>query len=180
MSNMNQQFFNPFEDRTSRDIRNDLSEALVKAIQTGDKHYLNSVVDGFLEQQTADCYRAYIIERSSKYEKALQDIENKITEPIQQGLVLWNHGLFFEFHEIVEHTWYHETDMALKQTMQALIRCAGVYIKREYGFMDSAARIAGKALPVLLENQALLSLYFQPEKLLSVLTDPDQPPPQLS
>ncbi len=180
MNNINQQLFNPFEDRTSRDIRNNLSEGLVKAIQTGDKHYLSFVVDGFLEQQTADCYWAYIIERSSKYEKALQDIENTITEPIQQGIVLWNLGLFFEFHEILEHAWYHETDRALKQTMQALIRSAGVYIKREYGFMDSAARIAGKALPVLLENQTLLSRYFQPEKLLSVLTDPDQPPPQLS
>jgi len=177
---MNQTSFNPFEDRTSRDVRNNLSEAFVKTIQTGDSHYLDSVIDGFLEQLTADCYTEYITDRVSKYKSAIQAIENGITDPIRQGVILWNRGLFFEFHEILEHAWYHEKDMALKKTIQALIRSAGVYIKREYGFMDAAARIAEKAVPILAENQSLLAPYFHPEKLLTVLKDPGQPPPQLS
>lgn len=177
---MSKPAFNPFEDRTSRDIRNDLSEAFVKTIQTGNKDCLSSVVNGLLGQQLSDCYRDYINDRVSKYNKALGDIEGGVTDPMRQGVIIWNLGLFFEFHEILEHAWYHEKNVHLKQTMQALIRSAGVYIKREYGFQEAADRIAAKAMPVLLTNQSLLASYFLPEKLTSVLEDSNQPPPQLS
>ena len=67
----------------------------------------------------------------------------------------------------------------MKLTLQALIRAAGVYIKREYGYNDAAARIAEKAMPVLEENRALLEGYFKPEKLIAALASPDASPPQL-
>lgn len=177
---MNELLFNPFEDRTSRDIRNALSEALAKAIHTGDDRQLISLVDSYLEQPLAAYYKEYINNRASKYKMAIQAIGEKIKDPIHQGIVLWNLELFFEFHEILEHAWYHEQDVHLKHTMQALIRSAGVYIKREYGFMDSADRIAGKALPVLQENYTLLSSYFLPDTLISTLGESSQPAPRLA
>ena len=65
-------------------------------------------------------------------------------------------------------------------TLQALIRAAGVYIKREYGFNDSANRIAAKAIPVLEANQDILEVYFKTEKLVSALKTPEASPPILS
>jgi hypothetical protein len=55
--------------------------------------------------------------------------------------------------------------------MQALIRAAGVYIKRQYGYHDSASRIAAKAIPVLEENRLLLAAYFDPGTLILALGD---------
>ncbi len=81
-------------------------------------------------------------------QQALEIIRGGITDPIQQAVVLWNLGLFFEVHEVLEHVWY-TAEGKMKATLQALIRAAGVYIKREYGFNDSADRIAAKAIPVL-------------------------------
>jgi hypothetical protein len=67
----------------------------------------------------------------------------------------------------------------MKLTLQALVRAAGVYIKREYGYHDSAGRIAEKAVPVLAENRALLVHYFDPDKLIEALLTPDSVPPRL-
>ncbi len=104
--------------------------------------------------------------------------KNGITDPIHRGLVLWDLELFFEVHEVLEHTWY-SAQGSMKQTLQALIREAGVYIKRRYGFSDSAIRIAAKAIPVLEENQAVLEVYFELSTLVAALRDPVAPPPKL-
>ena len=177
-ANMDEQIFNPFEDRLSRDIRNDLSEGLAKAVETGNSEKLTKIIDGYLQQQLPDCYKHYIKDRCVKYEIALKAIEAGVTDPIQQGLILWDLELFFEVHEILEHAWY-TAEGDLKQTLQALIRAAGVYIKREFGFLDAASRIASKAIPVLNENRSILENYFDPDKLLSVLANQDHPPPKL-
>ena len=93
-------------------------------------------------------------------------------------MILWDLGLLFEVHEVLEHAWY-TAEGRMKLTMQALIRAAGVYIKREYGYNEAAARIAAKAIPVLEKNRALLEKYFKPEKLIAALASPDASPPQL-
>jgi len=175
---MSEMHFNPFEDRTSRDIRNDLSEGLAKAVKTGSSTQLTQIIEGYRKQQLADFYRNYIEDRFLRYEKGLKEIGEGVSDPIQQGLILWDLELFFEVHEVLEHAWY-SAEGNLKLTMQALIRAAGVYIKREYGFTDAAARIAAKAIPVLNENRSILENYFQPEKLISVLADQNEPPPKL-
>ncbi len=101
-----------------------------------------------------------------------------ITDPIHCSLILWDLGLFFEVHEVLEHAWY-SAEGAMKLTLQALIRAAGVYIKREYDFHDSTGRIAEKAGPVLEANRELLAKYFNPEKLISVLAVAEIPAPRL-
>ncbi len=176
---MTDQVFNPFEDRQSRDIRNDLSEGLAKAVETGNSDKLTKIVTSLREQRLADCYREYLEDRYSRYTNALKIIRGGINDPIQQAVVLWNLGLFFEVHEVLEHVWY-TAEGNMKATLQALIRSAGVYIKREYGFNDSADRIAAKAIPVLEGNRKILDRYFRTETLTSALKSPESLPPILS
>ncbi len=170
--------FNPFIDRLSRDIRNELSEGLAAAVETGNGDLLAKTVAKYRQQPLADYYRTYLEDRYSRYGKALAVISPDITDPIHRGLGLWDLGLYFEVHEVLEHAWY-TAEGAMKLTLQALIRAAGVYIKREYGFYDSAARIAEKAVPVLEANRELLAKYFNPDRLISVLTVAEIPAPRL-
>lgn len=176
---MNNKGFQPFEDRMSRDIRNELSEGLAVAIESGEKDTLEAVKKRYRTQPLAGYYLEYLEDRCSRYDQALAAIfTGNITDPIHRGLILWDLGLFFEMHEVLEHAWY-TAQGPMKMTLQALVRAAGVYIKREYGYHDSAARIAGKAVPVLRENHAILVKYFNPEKLILPLCDPDMAPPRL-
>jgi uncharacterized protein len=175
---MDEKIFNPFEDRLSRDLRNELSEGLAVAIETGNANPLAETVGKYRQQPLAECYRTYLEDRFSRYEKALTTITPNIADPIHRGLILWDLGLFFEVHEVLEHAWY-TAEGAMKLTLQALVRAAGVYIKREYGYYDSAARIAEKAVPVLAENRSLLIGYFHPDQLITALLDPKSVPPRL-
>lgn len=175
---MDENLFNPFEDRLSRDIRNELSEGLAAAIETGDDALLLATVAKYQQEPLAEYYRSYLEDRFSRYEKALVAISQDIIDPIHRGVILWNLGLFFEVHEVLEHAWY-TAQGAMKVTMQALIRAAGAYIKKEYGFHDSAGRLAEKAVAVLAENKALLVAYFNPDSLIEALLHLDSGPPQL-
>lgn len=176
---MTDTIFNPFEDRLSRDIRNSLSEGLAEAVETGNTDKLRQTVAYFRQQHLADYYHAYLEDRYARYTKALEEIHPVISDPIHQGMILWNLGLFFEVHELLEHAWYSaEGDM--KATLQALIRAAGVYIKQEYGFNDAAGRIAAKAIPVIAANRAILERYFKTETLISALSNPAALPPILA
>lgn len=176
---MENNLFNPFEDRLSRDIRNSLSEGLAEAVETGNSDKLDNVVANYRQQHLPGYYLDYLENRYARYRTALQVILGKITDPIHQGIVLWNLGLYFEVHEVLEHVWYSaEGDM--RATLQALIRAAGVYIKLEYGFNESASRIAAKAIPVLEKNRYILDKYFKTEILIGALKDPKLLPPVLS
>lgn len=174
---MTDQLFNPFEDRLSRDIRNDLSEGLAEAVESGDDAKLLATVAKYRNSGLAACYGNYLEDRFNRYKKALAAIVGKIDDPIAQALVLWDLGLFFEVHEVLEHRWY-SAEGPMKQTLQALIRSAGVYIKREYGFHEAAGRIAAKAIPVLSANTALLAPYFAADTLTAALKS-EGPPPKL-
>ena len=179
---MTTQNFNPFEDRFSRDLRNDLSEGLAAAVESGDNTKLVETVSYYQDLHLDPCYRNYLEDRYDRYQAALaiiQDETDRIDDPIRQALVLWDQELFFEVHEILEHNWY-SAEGAVKLTLQALIRAAGVYIKREYGFVDAAARIAAKAVPVLTANSNLLDKYFEVEKLTTALQNEGPPPKLLS
>lgn len=176
---MSNQIFDPFTDRLSRDLRNELSTGLAEALRTGESGGLIGIVSSYRERALADCYRNYLEDRYARYTKALSAIiGGGITDPIRRSLILWDLGLFFEVHEVLEHAWYSAKG-AMKLTLQALIRAAGVYIKREYGYTDSARRIGEKAVPVLMENRALLAAYFDPDKLINALRDQNSQPPTL-
>lgn len=175
---MTEPSFQPFTDRLSRDIRNDLSESLVVTLQENSLSPSKNVAERYRQQQLANCYEVYIEKRLESYSRALEKIAHGNSDPLYQGLVLWDEQLFFEVHEILEHAWM-KAEGEEKLFLQAMIRAAGVYIKLEAGYEGPAERIAAKALPVLQKNKTRLALYTNPDLLITALQKMPQRPPKL-
>lgn len=172
------QEFDPFRDRLSRDIRNQMSASLPTCMAQQQLNAARAVADRFLAGDPGPEQVAYINDRLDRYARFLALLAGGPAEVVWQGLVLWDLGLFFEVHEILEHAWLRSAG-AEKGFLQALIRAAGVYIKREYGFDDAAAKMAAKALPVLVANRHRLALYTDPDRLLTALAAAESNPPLL-
>jgi hypothetical protein len=172
------QVFDPFRDRLSRDIRNDLSESLLTCRTQHRLTAASEVADRYLAINLEPCYVDYIKDRLDRYARFLALVAQGPADVAWQGFVLWDLGLFFEVHEILEQAWMHAFGDE-KTFLQALIRAAGVYIKREYGFHDAAGKIAAKALPVLAVNAHRLAVYIDPEHLLAALRSATEKPPLL-
>ncbi len=170
--------FDPFQDRLSRDIRNDLSESLLHCLKENRLSAAREIADRYLTNNPAPPYVAYINDRMERYGRSLALIAEGPADVLWQGLVLWDLGLFFEVHEILEHAWLHSqgTEKAL---LQAMIRAAGFYIKLEYGFSVGAAKMAAKALPVIEDNRQRLAAYIDPDRLIEALRTHDPKPPLL-
>lgn len=175
---MGEQIFQPFTDRLSRDIRNDLSESFVSVLQQKSMGPAQKIAEKYFSKHLSTCYTRYIESRLRRYSKCLEKISQRNKDPLWQSLVLWDEKLFFEVHEILEHAWMHaEGDEKL--FLQAMIRAAGVYIKRDAGYVESAGKIAAKALPVLEKNRQRLAAHTDPDRLIRALRLPISPPPQL-
>lgn len=176
---MLKQQFEPYQDRLSRDIRNALSESISRVIGQRDMAPAQAVAERYLARDPAPCYRNYITDRMARYAAALQIItETGLNEPFAIGLALWDLELFFEVHEVLEHAWLKARG-AEKLILQAMIRAAGFYIKREYGYNDAAAKMAGRAVTALEENRAAAPAGFDLELLVRKLHALDPIPPKL-
>ena len=162
--------FNPFEDRLSRDIRNDLSETFAAAAEEGNPAKLKAILENYRNQSLPPAYLEYIEKRSVLYAKALLALSRLGPEPLARATVLWDNGLFFEMHEILEHAWYG-AEGDYREILQALIRAAGVYIKKEYGFLETADRISAKALPILRANREYLGRFMRIDSLIESLAE---------
>jgi hypothetical protein len=170
--------FEPFQDRLSRDIRNELSAALPPALARHDLAPVRAVAARYLQQGLAVPYLAYIEARLAGYAEALAIISRaKIEDALNQALVLWDLGLFFEVHEILEQAW-HGARGAEKEILQALIRAAGFYIKGEYGYFEAGAKMAARAVAGLEKNRQACT-GFALETLLESLRNLDPVPPKL-
>jgi len=170
--------FEPFQDRLSRDIRNGLSAALASALAANDLAPVRTVAERYLQQGLAAPYAAYIEARLAGYTKALEIIARTgAADAMARAMVLWDLGLFFEVHEILEEAW-HGVRGAEKEIFQALIRAAGFYIKGEYGYFEAGARMAGRAVAALEKNRQGCA-GFDLEALLKSLRTLDPVPPKL-
>ena len=170
--------FEPFQDRLSRDIRNELSAALPLALAQHDLAPVRAVADRYLQQGVATPYAAYIEARLAGYAKALAIIaRTKAEDALNRALVFWDLGLFFEVHEILEQAW-HGAQGAEKEILQALIRAAGFYIKGEYGYFEAGAKMAGRAVAGLEKNRQDCT-GFDLDTLLESLRNLDPIPPKL-
>ncbi len=172
--------FNPFEDRLSRDIRNDLSASLPQVLESRCLDSAQSVADAYLRENPAELYREYIDRRLAAYRLALESLApSGSPEPLTTAAILWDLGLFFEVHEVLELHWLQATG-ELKQLLQALIRAAGVYIYLEAGYPQRSAKIAGKAVPVLRRLRGLAAEQLNIDDLIAALEEPiDATPPTL-
>jgi len=170
--------FEPFQDRLSRDIRNELSAALPPALAQRDLAPVRAVAVRYLQQGLAAPYVAYIEARLAGYAEALAIIGRaRVEDALNQALIFWDLGLFFEVHEILEHAW-HGAQGAEKELLQALIRAAGFYIKAEYGYFEAGAKMAGRAVAALEKNRQGCP-DFALETLLRSLRNLDPVPPKL-
>ena len=87
--------FDPFNDRTARDIRNSLSSALVSVLSAGKGKSIDQVVRDLESQTLAPLYQEYIRQTRERYRQVEFSIKSAgIKEPRLQALVLWNAGLF--------------------------------------------------------------------------------------
>ena len=119
--------FDPFNDRLSRDIRNTLSGAFINALS---------------RKQTSD-YQA-----AAEKWLAEKPIASRLDDALLQSLVLWNNGLFFEFHEHLERIW-HQTSGDEYQALKGLIKAAGVYIHMEHNRQQASESLSEKSLKLI-------------------------------
>lgn len=175
---MDIQKFDPFQDRLSRDIRNTLSDALVLAIRTRSAAPISEAAAIF-RQAASPVHRRYITDRKQRYRQVLDIIgRHDIADPVTQALVLWDHGLFFEVHELLEEHWLAHCGPG-KEILQAFIRAAGVYVHLEQGNLVGARKMADKALAAFRRHHGSLPSHVDIGTLIDKLERLDPAPPRL-
>ncbi len=123
----------------------------------------------------------YIEDRIMRYQAVMARIQSpgiSVQDTHAIAILLWNQGLFFEVHEWIESKWLQSRG-AEKQLLQALIRAAGAYVHLEAGNLEQAVRLAGKALPPLVQHRALVPGYFHVDRLIASLEPLNPVPPKL-
>lgn len=171
--------FDPFRNRLSRDLRNDLSESLLTTLREGNPEPLRKTADRY--RQRADLGSAladYLEKRLACYQVVLDEAESaEFPDPDLLARTFWNHELFFEFHELLEQRWMRVTGSE-KEILQGLIRAAGVFIHRRFGNPKGAAKMAARAREVIEKYRDKLPPGFVAEPLLAALANPAAPPPR--
>lgn len=171
--------FDPFNNRLARDIRNVLSEAFVEALAHLNREtYLAAAGRWNLENLPAE-YRAYILDRLQRYGLVFKQIQdNRLDDPLNRALVIWNHGLFFEFHDHLEGLW-QDSSGDEKQALKGLIKAAGVYVHSEFSHQQAVERLAGKSAGLLNQYSHCLAFIANLDELIKKLLNRDPVPPQL-
>jgi hypothetical protein len=171
--------FDPFSDRRSRDIRNQLSVAFVQALKTMDSSCFDSVGKKFISDHPAGIYYDYVDDRLKVYQRVFDQIQSgHVNLPTQQVPILWNHGLFFELHELLEEMW-HPTRGAMRRALMGLIQAAGVYVHLEQGNRKAAANLAERAITHLEATGAQLNFLDGVADIVEHLSRLAPTPPRL-
>lgn len=173
------QAFDPFNDRLSRDIRNSLTDAFTASLKQKDTcSYLNRSRK-WLKKELTPAYKDYIQDRVRRYDLAFQRIqEEQIDDARIQAVILWNYGLFFEVHDILEDIW-HKTQGDEKQAVKGFIKAAGVYVHLESDRLNSAKRLAIKSVGLLQQYEDFLGFISNLNGLIGALKTRDPVPPTL-
>lgn len=143
--------FNPFEDRTDRDVRNFLGSSFISALHKGDQTPVAQAVSDLGRKKLPDPAQSYIKARYERYTAVLSQISSN---PLLGGDIyaiaslLWDEALFFECHEWLEQN-YRAVQGQEKKILQAMIRTAGTFELLAYNRKKAAVSVAAKALAVL-------------------------------
>ena len=171
--------FDPFTDRRARDIRNSLSEAFVAALAAKDHEQYLHMAQKWQAQNLSSFYADYIDDRLLRYENVFNAVQTGgIDDPLQQAIVVWNQGLFFEFHDHLETLWQAATGDQ-RQALKGLIKAAGVYIHLEQHHHQAAQRLAMKSYELLRQYPHCLSFIANYKTLLGKLKNFEPTPPRL-
>jgi hypothetical protein len=171
--------FDPFNNRLSRDIRNTLACAYVDALQQADKGIYQQTAELWLANKLERDPARYIRDRLKRYDHAFDQItENRIRDAKLQALIIWNHRLFFEVHELLERVWQQTTGDEF-QALKGLIQAAGVYVHLEYKHRVAAEKLAAKSSDRIRKYRSCLKFIANLDTLLGKLLCPDAEPPLL-
>lgn len=173
------QKFDPFTDRRARDIRNGLSATLLKGLVEKDSASVEREAEKFLAGDLDRVYVDYIRDRLTRYEKGLDLIREKGLVGLLGGsLAFWDQRLFFEVHEILEELWRPATGSE-RQALKGVIKAAGVYVHLERGNLKGGAKMAAKALSLLVDHGESLPGSFPLARIVEALKDLAGEPPLL-
>jgi len=171
--------FDPFTDRTARDIRNSMSEAFVATISARNPAAYLNVARQWRKQNLSPLHADYIDDRLLRYERFFDGIAaDDITDPLQQALIIWNQGLFFEFHDHLEAIWKSAIGDK-RQALKGLIKAAGVYVHLEHHHLRAAKSLAMKSYDLLRQFPHCLAFIANYETLLEKLKNCEPTPPRL-
>ncbi len=171
--------FDPFADRTARDIRNTLSEAFVAALAALDPGEYINTARKWRSQKPSARYIHYVDIRLQRYDLVFKTIRaDRINDPLQQAVVIWNQGLFFEVHDHLEAIW-HSASGDERQVLKGLIKAAGVYVHLKQHHLRAAKSLAMKSYDLLRQFPHCLSFIANYETLLEKLKNCEPAPPRL-
>ena len=171
--------FDPFSDRTSRDIRNALFSALVRGLCGDGQAPVRGVARQWLSKAGDTIYQAYIRQCLETYHDVIREVASAgITEPRLQAVYLWNAKLFFEVHELLESVW-HGTQGKERKALKGLIQAAGVFVHRGWHHHKAADGLARRAIENLKNPSPHLDFISDLTPLMDSLRAPSAPPPEL-
>jgi hypothetical protein len=171
--------FDPFNNRLSRDIRNSLSEAFMVALSGGDPSAYREEADIWRGKNPSKVYLDYIQDRLQRYDRVFEQIKaGRLEDPVLQSLVIWNQGLFFEFHDHLEGIWKHSTGDQ-RQALKGLIKAAGVYVHNEFNHRQAVKSLSPKAYNLIRQYSHCLAFIENLDSILQRLKTLDSDPPRL-
>ena len=171
--------FDPYSDRLARDVRNSLSSALVQEITWDAAGSLMTAADVWLAKAPASTYQTYIKDRLVHYGRAIDEIRNgQIEDTRLQAICLWNLGLFFEMHELLETIWHQSRDPE-RSALKGWIQAAGVYVHFQRGKVDAARGLAKRAVKHLRNGRSCLAFIANLDELIEAVADPTDVAPQI-
>jgi hypothetical protein len=171
--------FDPYESRPARQIRNRLSTAFVRALETGEFADLQKEAERICPTDADPAGRAFACERMARYRRAFDRIRaDGVADPVRRAVCLWNEGLYFEVHEILESVW-NDDQRWRKEALRGLIQAAGVFVHRERGAGRAAAKLAARAASHLRRHRRDLAEIDNIEELIEVMENPDRAAPEL-
>ena len=171
--------FDPFNDRLSRDIRNTLSEAFIDALSRMEPSAYRDEADIWLAKTPSEIYLEYIQDRLRRYDQVFKQVKaDRLDDPLLQGLVIWNHRLFFEFHDHLEGIWKLASGDE-RQALKGLIKAAGVYIHAEFNHQQAVERLSVKSRNLIRQYSGSLTFITNLDVLAQKLKSPDPVAPRL-
>ena len=171
--------FDPFNDRLSRDIRNTLSEAFVEALVKLEPSGYRAAAQKWLTLKPAARYVNYIQDRLGRYDRLIERVSSTcLDDPLLQSLVIWNNGLFFEFHDHLERIW-QQTGGDEHQALKGLIKAAGVYIHMEHNRQRAVESLSTKSFNLLRRYSSCLTFVTNLNVLMDKIKNLDPVSPKL-
>ena len=143
--------FNPFENRTDRDVRNLLGSAFICALHKGNQTPVAQAVADLDLRKLSGPAQDYIKARYDRYAAVLAQMWSSPlwgADIYATASLLWDESLFFECHEWLEQD-YRAVQGQKKTILQAMIRTAGTFELLAYDRKKAAVSVASKALAVL-------------------------------